>query len=41
VTFYKDQKAAYFALTKAGSAKDVFKLTDTIPSQLLESLRQL
>ena len=41
VTFYKDRKAAYFALTDGGSAKDVFKLTDSIPGQLVESLRQL
>ncbi|MGH9426776.1 MAG: hypothetical protein ACRD2L_10815 [Terriglobia bacterium] len=41
VTFYKDRKAAYFALTDAGSVKDAFRLIDKIPAPLIESLRQL
>ena len=41
VTFYKNRRAAYFAVTDAGSVKDVFQLTDKIPDQLIESLRQL
>ena len=41
VTFYSDRKAAYFALTDAGSVKDAFRLVDKIPAPLIESLRQL
>jgi hypothetical protein len=41
VTFYADRKAAYFALTDAGSVKDAFRLVDKIPAPLIESLRQL
>lgn len=41
VTFYADRKAAYFALTDAGSVKDSFRLVDKIPAPLIESLRQL
>lgn len=41
VTFYKDRKAAYFALTETGGVKDAFKLIDKIPAPLIESLRQL
>ena len=41
VTFYKDRRAAYFALTSAGSVKDAFQLADKIPAPLIKSLRQL
>ena len=41
VTFYKDRRTAYFALTDAGSVKDAFRLIDKIPAPLIESLRQL
>ena len=41
VTFYKNRRTAYFALTDAGSVKDAFKLVDKIPDQLIQSLRQL
>lgn len=41
VTFYSGRKAAYFALTDNGSAKDAFTLSDKIPAQFIESLRQL
>ncbi|MFG6549430.1 hypothetical protein ACGYLV_10250 [Sulfitobacter sp. M21595] len=41
VTFYSSQRAAYFALTGAGSAKDEFKLGDSVPRGLVEGLRAL
>ena len=41
VTFYSGRKAAYFALTDHGSVKDAFTLSDSIPTQFIESLRQL
>jgi len=41
VTFYKDRKAAYFALIDNSGVKNGFKSFDEIPAPLIESLRQL
>ena len=41
VTFHKNGRVAYFALTNSGSTKDTFKLNGSIPSELVESLQQL
>lgn len=41
VTFYPNGRVAYFSMTGAGRTKDSFKFNGSIPSELVESLRQL
>lgn len=41
ITFFKNKKVAYFARTDVGSVKDSFKFNDSIPGELVESLRRL
>lgn len=41
VTFYPNGRVAYFSMTDSGRVKDAFKFSGSIPSELVESLRQL
>jgi hypothetical protein len=41
VTFHKSRRVAYFTLTSAAPAKNKFDFRDSIPQELVESLRRI